>query len=156
MILGSIIPGGDRYRVRWANSGGPASRTRKVRIASSLLGKDEGYIRCPTVIRLGLRFPDAIDPVAFTTRLLNDQGHFHPEELRDRFAPPERPYVCREALPGWPRLDVASARAEGVLRQALLLGLCTAHRYDPLRSVLWTQASLTRALELVDVAGFYA
>ena len=140
----------------WANSGGPASRTRKFRIASSLLGQDEGNIRCPRLIQLGLRFPDGVDPVAYTTALLNEQGHGHPEELRDQSAPPDRPYVCRVAPPGAPRLDVTSASVEETLRQALLLGLCTAHRYDPLRSVLWTQASLTRALELFDPTGFYA
>ena len=78
------------------------------------------------------------------------------QRLRDRFAPPGRPYVCRAAPLDAPRLDVTNAKAEEVLRQALLLGLCTAHRYDPLRTVLWTQASLTRALELFDAEGFYA
>jgi len=155
-MLAACNPEGYWRRERWANSGGPASRTRKVRIASSLLGQEEGNIRCPRLIHLGLRFPDGVDPVAYTTALLNEQGHGHPEELRDRFAPPERPYVCRAAPPGSPRLDVTSASVEETLGQALLLGLCTAHRYDPLRSVLWTQASLTRALELFDPTGFYA
>ena len=43
-----------------------------------------------------------------------------------------------------------------ILEQALLLGLCTAQLFDPARPVLWTQASLTRGLELFDPAGFYA
>jgi hypothetical protein len=43
-----------------------------------------------------------------------------------------------------------------VLRQAFLLGLCTSVRFDPARPVLWTQASLTRRLELFDVTEFYA
>jgi len=127
-----------------------------MRIASSLLGQEDGHIRCPRVIRLGLQFPEGVDPVAYANTVLTDQGHSHPEDLRDRFAPPERPYVCRAAPLDAPRLDVANAKAEEVLRQALLLGLCTAHRYDPLRTVLWTQASLTRALELFDAEGFYA
>ena len=43
-----------------------------------------------------------------------------------------------------------------VLEQALLLGLCTAQLFDAERPVLWTQASLTRGLELFDPTGFYA
>jgi hypothetical protein len=127
-----------------------------VRIASSLLGQDDGHVRCPRIIRLGLQFPDGVDPVTYATKVLADQGHSHPEDLRDRFVPPSRPYVCRTAPVGTPRLNVENAKTDEVLRQALLLGLCTAYRYDPLRSVLWTQASLTRALELFDAEGFYA
>ena len=155
MLRGTVLGGHQRLEW-WANTGGPASRTRKMRIASSLLGQEDGHIRCPRVIRLGLQFPEGVDPVAYANTVLTDQGHSHPEDLRDRFAPPERPYVCRAAPLDAPRLDVATAKAEEVLRQALLLGLCTAHRYDPLRTVLWTQASLTRALELFDTEGFYA
>ena len=131
------------------------SRTRSMRIASSLLGQEKGHVRCPRIIRLGLRFPGGVDPVVYATAALEEQGYSHPEDLRDRFVPPDRSYVCRSAPPD-ARLDVATARAEDVLRQALMLGLCTAHRYDPLRAVLWTQASLTRALELFDPEGFYA
>ena len=47
-------------------------------------------------------------------------------------------------------------RADSVLEQALLLGLCTAYQYDPARPVLWTRASLTRRVELYEPAGFYA
>jgi hypothetical protein len=141
---------------RSANSGGPSSRTRSVRIASSLLGQDTGQVRCPRIIRLGLRFPIGLDPVKHATTLLRDLGHNHPEDLRELLAPPDRPYICRSAPKDAPRLNVASARVEEVLRQALMLGLCTAHRYDPLRAVLWTQASLVRALDLFDPEGFYA
>ena len=48
------------------------------------------------------------------------------------------------------------AREDAVLREALLLGLCTAWQYDPARPVIWTRASLTRHVELHDPAGFYA
>jgi hypothetical protein len=37
-----------------------------------------------------------------------------------------------------------------------MLGLCTAHLYDPGRPVLWTRASLKRVLELFEPGGFYA
>jgi hypothetical protein len=37
-----------------------------------------------------------------------------------------------------------------------MLGLCTAHIFDPERPVLWTLNSVTRAVELFDPAGFYS
>ena len=43
-----------------------------------------------------------------------------------------------------------------VLEQALMLGLCTAQIFDADRPVLWTETSLTRAVELFDPVGFYA
>ncbi len=155
-MIGTLAPGRERGWERRANIGGPMSRTRTLRVASSLLGKDEGFIRCPRIIRLGLLFPEGIDPVNLTNDLLHESGFQHPEDLRDCFDPPPMPYLCRPAPPGSPRLEVAVAPVEEVLRQALLLGLCTAYRYDPLRAVLWTQASLTRALDLFDAEGFYA
>jgi hypothetical protein len=42
-----------------------------------------------------------------------------------------------------------------ILRDALILGLATASIYDPARSLLWTNASLTRRLELYDPRNFY-
>jgi len=51
---------------------------------------------------------------------------------------------------------VGQGTDESILRQALLLGLCTSFQYDPSRPVLWTRASLTRRVELYEPAGFYA
>ena len=73
MLRGTIL--GEHQRLeRWANTGGPASRTRKMRIASSLLGQEDGHIRCPRVIRLGLQFPEGVDPVAYFTENEPKQG----------------------------------------------------------------------------------
>jgi hypothetical protein len=63
--------------------------------------------------------------------------------------------VC-QANPDLQPLDVGTADPREVLRQLFLLGLCTTVRFDPGRPVLWTQASLTRRLELFDVSEFYA
>ena len=52
------------------------------------------------------------------------------------------------------RENAVNARAP--LRQALMLGLCTAQMYDPARPVMWTETSLTRAVELYDSGSFYA
>ncbi|AKU11256.1 hypothetical protein AzCIB_1351 [Azoarcus sp. CIB] len=139
-----------------ANIGGPMSRTRSVRIASSLLGRDTGHIRCPMIIRLGLEFRKGVDPVKHLHQMLATEGLTTPEALRERFPPPDRPYLCRALADDHQRLKVAEALREKVLQQALLLGLCTAFRYDPSRAVIWTQASLTRGLELYDPAEFYA
>jgi hypothetical protein len=63
--------------------------------------------------------------------------------------------VC-QVTPALQPLTVAGADPLEVLRQAFLLGLCTSVRFDPERPVLWTQASLTRRIELFDVTEFYA
>lgn len=143
----------------WANSGGPSSRTRIERVTSSLLGRDTGHVRCPRLYRLGLCFaPDLspTDPVNFLTQLLRSQGHRDPEALRGAFAIPAARLLAIP-LPGSEEgLDVRTAPPHQVLEQALLLGLCTRHLYDPARPVLWTSASLGRKLELFDPAGFYA
>lgn len=144
---------------RWANSGGPSSRTRVERVTSSLLGRDTGQVRCPRLYRLGLRFAADLtppDPVDYLTRLLAAHGHLDPEALRGRFTiPPIRLLALPFSGPE-EGLDVATAPPHQVLEQALLLGLCTRHLYDPARPVLWTTASLGRKLELFDPAGFYA
>jgi hypothetical protein len=128
-------------------------------VSATLLGSRTGHVRCPRVYRLGLHFaPDLepADPVDHLFRLLAAQGYDGPEALRRSFAIP----TCRliaAPLTGDPApLDVRASSPQEVLEQALLLGLCTRHLYDPARPVLWTTASLERRLELFDPAGFYA
>jgi len=139
---------------RYANTGGPMSRTRKERIRSSLLGSDDGVIRCPSRIRLGLRFSDT-HPVSCLEAMLRDEGFRDPEELRDKYELPEVKLVCLPCANGRHRLSVFRSSPREVLGQALMLGLCTAQLFDPARPVLWTEASLTRSLELFDPRGFY-
>lgn len=146
----------DRVDAHWFNTGGPHSRTRTEAIKSSLLGRQDGFIHCPMVIRLGLKFEDNSSRVSTIDQLLHEEGYLSPEDLRDKYD------ICLERLIAYPvrddcyRLDVARANRSDVLRQALMLGLCTANMYDPARPVLWTDASLGRALALYDPAGFYA
>lgn len=147
------------YRVQrpiLANSGGPRSRTRTEHISSSVLGKDDGSIRCPIIIRLGLTFRPRSDPLTILDNILAAAGYANPEELRDVFVIPVGRLICRPCKDESIRIDVASSDSILVLEQALLLGLCTAQLFDPSRPVLWTGTSVTRALELFDPAGFYA
>ena len=136
------------------NTGGPRSRSRTERLTASLLGNDDGAIRCPRVIRLGLDFGGA-DPLTVVHALLREQGLDHAEQLREMFESTQDPCICR-LDPDPRRLLVAKADPAEVLRQALLLGLCTTWLYDPGRPVLWTRSSLSRCLELFDGRGFYA
>ncbi len=136
------------------NSGGPRSRSRTERLTASLLGNDDGAVRCPRVIRLGLDFGRK-DPLAAVHALLWEHGLEHAEQLREMFKPSQDPCICR-LDPKPRRLLVADADPVEVLRQALLLGLCTTWLYDPERPVLWTRSSLSRCLELFDGRGFYA
>jgi hypothetical protein len=175
MIAPSPMAGAGRALGRLANSGGPHSRTRKERVSSTVLGNEGGLIRCPLIIRIGLDFAGVLDPAArnkpealvnagdfacspaaVMEELLNQEGFGNPEDLREAFALPATRLVARPAGASFARLDVARGGRRAVLEQALLLGLCTAHLYDAARPVLWTDASLGRALELFDPSGFYA
>ena len=146
------VPNLDRY----ANMGGPRSRTRAERIQSSILGKDDGHIHCPVIIRLGLIFGRNTNPLTAIQSLLQKQGFSSADELRDEFSLPEGRLICRPLSDDSVRVSASHAQPQVVLKQALMLGLCTAQVFDPLRPVLWTHASLTRGLELFDPAGFYA
>lgn len=139
---------------RAANSGGPMSRGRSERIQSTLLGQDEGAVRCPRVLRVGLDFGRR-SPLACVRDLLKDCGFADEREAREALALPGEPRICRPD-PAPKPAPVASLLASDALYQALVLGLCTAWCYDPRRPVLWTCASLTRQLELFDGRGFYA
>ena len=139
---------------RDANSGGPMSRGRSERISATLLGNDEGAVRCPRVLRVGLDFGKR-SPLTYVRGLLKTCGFSDEQEARLALALPLQPYVCRPN-PAPSPMPVASLMASDALYQALLLGLCTAWCYDPRRPVLWTRASLTRQLELFDGGGFYA
>jgi len=139
----------------YANIGGPMSRTRQETISSSLLGQDEGLIKCPRRIRLGLKFEDT-HPVSCLEAILEAAGFRDPEALRSRYALPQSMLICRPLSLTEKRLSAIGGRQVDVLEQALMLGLCTAQVFDPARPVLWTETSLTRVVELFDPTGFYA
>lgn len=136
------------------NSGGPMSRTREEVIVSSVLGNRDTVIRCPGVIRLALDF-EGRPAVATVESLFAEQLYPSVEDLRAVYEPPQKRLICRADLKPSP-LKVAAASPDAVLKVALMLGLCTQVLYDPSRPVLWTEASLSRRLELFDPEGFYA
>ena len=140
---------------QYVNSGAWTSRTSREEIRSSLLGTDDGYIKCPRRIILGLKFEDT-HPVSCLESILTTAGFRNPEELRREFAIPQLSLICRPSPSPQRKLSVARCRPATVLKQALLLGLCTHELFNPERPVLWTETSLTRALELFDPRGFYA
>ena len=161
-----------------ANSGGPMSRTRNEHIKSSLLGSGDGVIRCPRRISLCLRFDRDIlwgvefpgdseevlrekrqpelTPVEYLEALLKEEGLRDPEELREKYTLPQNKLICGPWTNTQDPLFVHQSPSYEVLEQALMLGLCTAQMFDPTRPVLWTDTSLSRAVELFDPGSFYA
>jgi len=137
-----------------ANSGGPRSRERTAHLFTSVLGYDDGAVRCPRVLRVGLDFGKR-DPLRCTHDLLKACGFADEHEARAVIALPVESCICRPDSPPRPT-PVKTLLAVDALYQALVLGLCTSWRYDPARPVLWTRASLKRQLELFDGRGFYA
>ena len=156
MMQPAVFPGSGAPPSLRANSGGPMSRTRTERVRATLLGRDDNVIRCPRVIKLGLLFESGIDPVAQLETLLLMERIDNPEDLRQRFRIPPGRLICRSLSERERRISVADRNRRRVLEQALMLGLCTAHVYDPARPVLWTAASLSRGLDLFEPQGFYA
>lgn len=131
-------------------------------LAASVFAPDEatGVALCPPVLCLGLDF-GAQSPKATMMRLLKDHGVASPDALRAHVTLPDRPLMVR---PRWvnaddqahqPLLEVTQADPWHVLRQALALGLCSAHRYDPKRPVIWTDTSLSRVVMAYATGGFY-
>lgn len=139
-----------------ANSGWghPPTRHRREHICSSLLGKDDGEIRCPRIIRIGFALAVSQDPLEILEGILAEEGYGSPEDLRQVVPIPGKTYICRPDK-STPQCTLHSSRGE-ILKNALMLGLCTAQLYDPARPVIWTRNSLTRAFELFDPEGFYA
>lgn len=150
MIQAGVRPGKSAN----AGWGGPPSRNRRERIKSTLLGNDDGQIRCPRIIRLGFFLLPGDNPMESVETLLAEEGYGSPEDLRGDIAIPDRPYICRPSQSPGP-CPFSAPRAE-VLRQALMLGLCTSQVFDPARPVIWTKGSLSRVVELFDPEGFYA
>lgn len=137
-----------------ANSGwGPPARQRSEHIRSSLLGINDGDIRCPRIIRLGFHLPGD-DLLDYLNDLIAEDGYSNSEALRCDITIPEKPYICRPTKQPAP-CSLNAPRTE-VFRHALMLGLCTSQLYDPSRPVIWTRNSLTRVVDLFDPGGFYA
>ncbi len=134
------------------NWGGPMTRTRTERIFSSLLTGDSQVIRSRSVIQLALDFGPE-DPLDVVYRILRTAGIESPEALRGCCEIPGEGLLCRER-PLEP-IDARTSEPALVLRQALMLGLCTRVLFDPARPVLWTHASLTRRVELYAIENFY-
>ena len=139
---------------RLMNSGAPMSRTRTERLSTTVLGRDDGAIRCPRVLRVGLDF-GARNPLTWVRDLLANCGFSDEHEARHAIVLPHEPCLCRPERSPRP-VPIETLDADAALCQVLVLGLCTPWRYDPSRPVLWTRTSLTRQLELFDGGGFYA
>jgi hypothetical protein len=146
----------DQSKARtWANSGGPMSRQRTEHVVASVLRNDTARFRLPRVIRAGLHFGGR-DPLQAVLESLARVGLDDAEALRERFEAPSEPLLARVVPNARFGVHVGTSSDESILRQALLLGLCTAFQYDPSRPVLWTRASLTRRVELYSPGEFYA
>jgi hypothetical protein len=139
----------------WANSGGPMSRQRTEHVVASVLRNETARFSLPPVIRAGLHFGGR-DPLRAVLESLARVGLDDAEALRERFEAPSEPLLARIVPDARFGVHVGSSSDESILRQALLLGLCTAFQYDPSRPVLWTRASLTRRVELYSPGEFYA
>lgn len=136
------------------NTGGPMSRTRTQGIRSRLLGRRDGKLRCPSLLRLGLDFRDE-GPLQAVERLLAESGFRHREAAREALLPDLPRRLCVQT-PGIVPLQAPRADPLEVLRQALMLGHCTAWLYDPARPLIWTRTSLLRRVELFETEDFYA
>lgn len=142
-----------RVRQYLLNSGGPSSRTRTERIHLTVLGREEGAIRCPRVERVGIDFGRR-HPLVCVRQWLKKAGFADETGARAALPLPSAPCICRVDPAPRPVAAGTLSPTEG-LYHALVLGLCTPFLYNPERPILWTEASLTRQLLLYDGGGFY-
>ncbi len=141
----------------WCNVG-PFWRERTMSVVTTLLGDMEKSIAWPLGERVGIRFEKSVSPRAFVEKLLCDEGFASPEDLREVFEVPRMPLACR-SLGDEVRSDSfvrMTDEPRTVLRQALILGLCGPHHYDPSKAVIWTDNRLSRQLDLFVPGRFYA
>ena len=140
-----------RERFPWVawNTGGPRSRTRTVRVTSSVLTGDLP-VHWRHVLMVGIPRQGKEDLVARAYRALEDQGFRDPEEAAHAFPRlPRRPLHCRP-------IELNSGRHRGkgpraprrFLFEALVLGRCSENFYDPCKPVIWTNNRLQRDLVL--------
>ncbi|MDA0339635.1 MAG: hypothetical protein O2910_07325 [Proteobacteria bacterium] len=138
----------------YANIGAPMGKQNTQHILSSLLGDTGGLVRCPTVVQVGIQFLRSA-PILSVEGLLSEVGCRSPQELRDILDIPNSRLMARPAPETFRPCNAASDMPEIVLRHALILGLSSAQLFDPSRPIIWTEASLTRRLELYSPLGFY-
>ena len=82
---------------RRANTGGPASRTRREPVSCTLLDDGEGPGHCRRLITLGLTFPEGEDPVDWVEEALARVGHADAETLRRSLMLPAGGLICAPA-----------------------------------------------------------
>jgi hypothetical protein len=99
---------------------------------------------------------EADSPVEFMEKLLEAEGYSSPEELRRRVDIPDTRLVCGPWTCQGGIVHTSLSTVDEVFKVALMLGLCTDCIYDPARPVIWTNASLDRAVELYEPGSFYA
>ena len=137
------------------NSGGPRSRTRTVRVTSSVLTGDLP-VHWRHVLMVGIPRQGTEDLVARAYQTLEDQGFRDPEEAARAFPRlPRHPLHCH-------RIKVRSSRHQGkrpaaakqLLFEALVLGRCSENFYDPCKPVIWTNNRLHRGLVLYNPGRF--
>lgn len=139
------------------NFGPPQAQPRSQTLRSTLLGDEHKFAAWPRRLRVGLIFPPKVSPLAFMLALLKTVGLASPQALTDRRYPlPLERLTLRTVAGGDGFCDTSVAPVDEILHQALLLGLCGIAYYDPVRPIVWTNASLGRRLELFAVGDFYA
>lgn len=108
------------------------------------------------VITVGLFFENNKDLFDYIWKIMNDFGYKNPDELRSSLKIPQKRLICMD-LRRDKKIETAlkKLKKEEILRNALILGLCSKYFYDPDRPVIWTSSSLKRIVSLYDIGGFY-
>lgn len=139
------------------NMGGPMSRRRTERIHSTLLSQTRSALQWPRQFIVVLEFPAHTSPIDYAEGLLQQAGFKTPEQaLQQRTDLPTGMYYCHtQKLTDRHRRLARPQTDDERLRAALLLGLCGPNFYSSDRTVIWTEARLTRAVGLYRPGGFY-
>lgn len=127
---------------------------QRINISSDIFKPEKNMFT--KIMTVGLFFENDKDPFDHIWKIMNDFGYKNPNELRSILKIPEKRLICLD-LRREKRIETLfkTMKKEEILRNALILGLCSKYFYDPDRPVIWTSSSLRRIVNLYDLGGFY-
>ncbi len=131
-------------------------------LAESLVDRTNSPCRVDRIATVALDFDSALvaaeegDVVKVLTNFLAEHGIHTPQQARAQVDVPAAPCAVLSHLAVPFKEGTALTDPLEVMRTAVLLGLSTSTRYDPTRPVVWTSASLTRRIVLLDTSRFYS
>ncbi len=127
---------------------------QRINISSDIFKSEKNMFT--KIMTVGLFFENNKDPYDYIWKIMNNFGYKNPDELRTNLKIPEKRLICVD-LRRDKKIETLlnKMKKEEILRNALILGLCSKYFYDSDRPIIWISSSLRRIVSLYDIGGFY-